>query len=413
MSIKETIIKELLDHISEPAGLEEVYKRHSRSKGPLYSALAEATNELRLEYEDLLQKIRQMSAQRDEAESEIQTLEERRRSLELKAQGLEGELGPKEERLSNVQGLLSAADRLEGQGFTAENLDRLFDFLAGVAASQGELPEDGVTKFFEVLDQWGGVVSVELEAQRAITKVETAKAEAARWDATAREKEARAKARIATIDAMGSLLTKGIREQEILEWHRLCTKANLSPRSLTSQITKLGSLEPLIKKKLRRQSLLAKEIDALEAQIQMLTLHKNGIHLSIENIRITALQKIESAGDQVKEFIDKLGESAAAFGTISAEAAALGRHVALARVLRSQDSDAWGALLPSDLKQLLLGFLFWIKKHNFDPQVPPPEGFQRRLFISKHNAPTLSELILWTVSPLFTRDERAALTGNR
>jgi len=413
MSIKETILKELLDHISEPTGLEEVYKRHSRSKGPLYSALAEATNELRLEYEDLLQKIRQMSAQRDQAESEMQTLEERRRSLELKAQGLEGERGPKEERLSNVQGLLNAADRLEGQGFTAENLDMLYEFLAGISASEGASPGEGVAKFFEVLEGWGGVVSMELEAQRAQRKTDTAKAEAGRWDATAKEKEARTKARIATIDAIENLLEKGVKEQDILEWNRLCTKADLSPRSLTANLTKLGSLEPLIKGKRRRCNFLTKEIGVLEAQTQVLKVNKNAVNLSIENFKIRALQNIQSAGDQARGYIDKLGEAAVAFGTISAEAAALGRHVALARVLRSQDPDAWGALLPSDLKQLLLGFLFWIKKHEFDPQVLPPEGFQRRLLISKYNAPTLSELILWTVSPLFTRDERAALTGKR
>ena len=55
MSIKETITKELLDRIDDPAGLEEVLKRHSRSKGPLYLAIAEATTALGSGFETLAQ----------------------------------------------------------------------------------------------------------------------------------------------------------------------------------------------------------------------------------------------------------------------------------------------------------------------------------------------------------------------
>jgi len=411
MSIKDTIIKELLDCADDPSGLDEVLKRHSRSKGPLYSALAAATTKLLGQYEEVLQEAQMLGAQRDQAESEIQTLEERRRSLEQTTQGLEKEIGQKEARLSEVQGLLDAADRLESQGFTAENLDRLFDFLAGLAASQGELPEDGVTKFFELLEHWSGVVSLELETQRAKVKMETAKSNTALWGAKAKEKEARAKARIATIDTVEELLAKGVKEQDILEWANVSAKANLPPRALATQLAKLGTLETLIRDKNNQHKRLANEVVTLQSQTNILTRNKDAIHLSIENIKIRALDNIELAGGRAKQYVDKLGEAAVAFGTITAEAATLGRHVALAKVLRSQDPEAWGTLLPSDFKQLLLGFLSWIKKHDFNPQIAPSQGFQRRLFISRYNAPTLSELILWAVSALFTKEERAALTG--
>ena len=43
MTVKETIVRELLDGADAPDVLEEVFRRRSGSKGPLYSALAEAT----------------------------------------------------------------------------------------------------------------------------------------------------------------------------------------------------------------------------------------------------------------------------------------------------------------------------------------------------------------------------------
>ena len=96
MTLKDIIIKELLDCADDTSGLEEVFRRHGISTGHLYSALAEATTKLLGQYEELLQETQSLGAQRDQAVSEIQTLEERRRSLELKAQGLENDIGQKE-----------------------------------------------------------------------------------------------------------------------------------------------------------------------------------------------------------------------------------------------------------------------------------------------------------------------------
>ena len=46
MTRTETITRELLEAAHDPAALEDVFRRHSHSKGPLYAALAEATTQL-------------------------------------------------------------------------------------------------------------------------------------------------------------------------------------------------------------------------------------------------------------------------------------------------------------------------------------------------------------------------------
>jgi len=54
-----------------------------------------------------------------------------------------------------------------------------------------------------------------------------------------------------------------------------------------------------------------------------------------------------------------------------------------------------------------------MRHHDFDPQVQPPEWISKRYFFSSTRTIMLSELVLWAVSALFTRDERAALVGAR
>ena len=81
--------------------------------------------------------------------------------------------------------------------------------------------------------------------------------------------------------------------------------------------------------------------------------------------------------------------------------------------MSSQDQRAWGTLLPQDFKGMLLGLLLWMRHHDFDPQVQPPEWISKVYFFSSNRSITLSELVVWATSALFTRDEKAALVGAR
>ena len=107
-----------------------------------------------------------------------------------------------------------------------------------------------------------------------------------------------------------------------MEWANVSAKANLPPRALATQLAKLGTLETLIRDKNNQHKRLANEVVTLQSQTNILTRNKDAIHLSIENIKIRALDNIELAGGRAKQYVDKLGEAAVAFGTITAE----GRH---------------------------------------------------------------------------------------
>jgi len=125
MTIKDTIIEQLLDCADDPSGLAEVLKRHGRSKGPLYLALAEATGLLSSGLQTIADTKQAAQQELDGLHTEVKTLQERRQALDQIAQGLDRDIGQKEARLSEVWGLIETADRLEGQGFGKDNLEQL------------------------------------------------------------------------------------------------------------------------------------------------------------------------------------------------------------------------------------------------------------------------------------------------
>ena len=55
MTIKQTVIDELLDAVDDPAVLEGIFRRYSRSKGPFYLGLAEATCRLESRFHEARQ----------------------------------------------------------------------------------------------------------------------------------------------------------------------------------------------------------------------------------------------------------------------------------------------------------------------------------------------------------------------
>ncbi len=57
MTLRETITEELLNAVEHPEQLENISRNYSRSKGPYYAALLDATNQLQDQLDELLEEI--------------------------------------------------------------------------------------------------------------------------------------------------------------------------------------------------------------------------------------------------------------------------------------------------------------------------------------------------------------------
>ena len=134
-----------------------------------------------------------------------------------------------------MRGLIDAADRLQGQGFGTDCLEKLFELLGEVAASQGEPADNGVKMFFEVVDQAGGIVSLEFHAQRSQVREEKARAQAERWEADAQRQEAKTKARATSIDIVEHLMDSGVKAKDLPTWQTILNNAGVPHDQLAAE----------------------------------------------------------------------------------------------------------------------------------------------------------------------------------
>ena len=148
MTLKDTITRELLDSVDNPVGLEEVCQQYGRSKGPFYSALAQATTELRHRFRQAHEAASQTELERDELRQEVNVLKNQRQDLESTVGSLNQQLQERSGKLDDVQGLVDRVQALAQRGFGEEELTRLYRLLAGVAEAQRALSEEGVAWFF-------------------------------------------------------------------------------------------------------------------------------------------------------------------------------------------------------------------------------------------------------------------------
>ena len=117
MTLKQIITEELLESVDEPARLEEVFRRYSKSKGPFYLALADATSQLYEEFYKVDLDLSETKARRDLLREQVDDLEHRGEDLKGKVTAMEHGLAEHESRLAQVQGLLDQTEAVQAQGF--------------------------------------------------------------------------------------------------------------------------------------------------------------------------------------------------------------------------------------------------------------------------------------------------------
>ena len=202
MTLKERISQELLDSIGDPVVLEEVLKRHSRSKGPLYLGLAQATTELCERLAFAFSEIGDAEEQRQSLAAQLEALSKQKQGLQMAVQELTEQIDAGESRLEESRGLLDRADELADSGFGEAELQRLIELLAELAAAEGASLREGINQFFATVAGHKKAFSLDLVTKRAEVKLALAKAEVERWEAEARSREAKTKARVSAIDVV-------------------------------------------------------------------------------------------------------------------------------------------------------------------------------------------------------------------
>ena len=343
MTIKQTIVDELLDCGDGPV-LKQVMDRYAKSKGPLYSALAEATSALRHRLEATHKQNVKMEFQRDSLADQIEALVERQETLEEQVSDLQGKVFEGEIQLGEVYELLERGKLLEQFGFGEEELEQLQGMLSQIADSQEIPAEEAVAQFFETASRFGPLVSLELETRQAETRAADSKGEAERWETLAQQAEEGCNARRSTIDAVERMLDLGISEEDLSHWKNILIGAGKSNEELSASLVQYGSLEALVEARQHKADELQAQTPKLEAQVKSLTTQRDNAGAAVQAVKEKALQEVVEAGNQAAEKIQAVGESAhclvealhttgMSYGDLREEAAALKEYVMVARAL--------------------------------------------------------------------------------
>jgi len=424
MTLKQTITKELLDSVDDPVRLEGVFRHHSHSKGPFYLGLAEATSALSLRMDTAREQAAAAVALRGSLDREVETLAEQRRLLEEQVQTLSQQVQDGETKTVELSGLLDRAMELTHWGFGEAELSRLRELLANIAATQGAPPEEGVAQFFQTVQRFEQVVSLDLEAKRAETRVATASAKAERWEAEAQRREARSKARTSAIDLTEKLLAKGVKAQDLPHWEKLLAKAGVTAEELSGALENYGSLEALTSQKDKQAKELRQQTAKLEIQVKALTEQRDNAQTAVQAVRERALKEVKLAGQQLaremkeagelaKELIEGTAISGINYANLRSEDAALMEYIQVARILRSTEPEQWQSLPRDMIQRLLLGAALWAHAEGRNPKLPPPGAVQARTMISSYTRISLADALIWAMSGVFTQEERQALGSAR
>ncbi len=413
MTLREIITEELLNAVEHPEQLENISRTYGRSKGPYYAALLDATNQLQDQLDELLEEISDAIEQKKVLEQQVTTQHDKRDGLAQEVQVVEERLNEGNARLAESQDTLDRAVELERMGFGTEELTRLYEILAQLAANQGAVPEEAVAEFFRTIQRYEQVVSLDLEATRAESRAAQAKAEAERWESEADAREVQSKARIAVIDLLEDLLGKGIKADDFVGWSVVIEKAGVTVEELAESLVEYSTIQALSADRQKQAEEIRTQITGLEAEVLGLAQERDGAHSAIEAVRDKALKTVRAAESQAKQQVDTLFRDAVELGGAREEAAALGEWIEAAQLLKSGDPESWKQLPLEVIQHMVLVTFRWAEAEGRDVQVPLPANLRRGSLLPSWTKLRLSEVLLWALVGLTAEDGQRTLSASR
>ena len=411
MTLKETIVRELLESVDDPTGPQDVLNRYSKSKGPLYIGLAEATNVLERRVSVARAESTQFESRRDELQEALEAKNLERQELEEKIQSLGNQIEQTEDRLDEVGGLLNRAKDLRRVGFGEEQLDGLQELLSKIAVEHGVSTEEAVEQFFQKMRGYERMVGLDLETKRSENNAALAKAEAARWESERRSKETLSKARIESVDLVEHLLDQGVKADDLPLWSTMLQRTGMSAAEFTEVLETFGTVEKLVQSRRNEANEIKAKVSESKSEVKALGQERNNLQAAIRVVGEESLEEIKEMSSQIKLAMAFLFEEATRVGRLQFEAAELGESINAARILKSGDRNSW-IQLPVDLiEHYLLVIVTWAQGEGHDIMVPIPEVIGKNKFLIRSTSLHLSQILYWGFSGILLLAERAKPRG--
>lgn len=399
MTLTDTIADELLEAVNRPGGLDEITAKYAHSKGPLYGALARATGTLAQRLAATRDELKAAEEAQAARQKQVNEMDGQATELGKKRDGLAREVKELERSRERQRKSLTHVAGLKALGFGEKEFERLAQLLGKIAASQGEPPGEGVSQFFRLVGRYEGIISLELETQRAQVAASKAKAEAERWEAEARRKEATTKARLSSIDTVERLLAKGVKEGDLPAWEAVPAEAGRTPETLAAILSHYATLDGLCQERQQRVEQLAAQTAEADARLQALMGQETQVKAAIASVRDSAVREVELTGRQIAERLGELKAKAMEYCELERQAGELEEWITLARAFRDRDRKLWERTPTAIIEQLLLGLVHWAGGQQGCVQpVPPPDLVRQRCNLWPYEKASFTDLIVWAAS---------------
>lgn len=392
--------------------MDVTWQRYADSRSVLYAAAGVALEWARAQLEERGLALDASTHQRAAHEKEITRSSAERDRASAELEHVSGELNKARRELASRNALLEQLHRLEAWGFDVERLGELHSFTSRIAADQGTVPEDGAAEVFAFLSRYEGIASLDLEARRAERRVQEARAEAERWIAEAKSRQAQTKVRVTVIDTLERLLTEGVNEADIARWDRILRKVGSSPAELTRGLAQWGSVEKLAEESQRRLATIeSAEVDA-SARLAILRKFELQITEAIRAVQDEGVDKVASTAASVLVSIQRLESAALDYGRLEQGAAMFWRELAVARAILASTPENLRKISRATVQLWLSTMIKWVQAVDYNPAVAMPPVVQSA-WLSSVFTSTLSveHLLMWAFHGLFTGDERRSLPG--
>lgn len=416
MALTELIEQELLATLDGGTDPQEIMRRYSGSKGPLYAALAKATAEATRRFTVERQRLQETQGRRKRAEELSVEAGRLAKEGERQQKAAQKELERLGAAIQVRQGLLDRANGLREVGFDADSLAALGRTFAQVAKATGDAPAKAVARFLKMAGDFESVVAFEGKLREAEERAKKAETEA-------QKREYSAKVRKVAVDWAEWLVRQRIAPETVGAWKSAAERLGLTPQTLAgglkAALEKFGGMEAVIRAKVHERDELGREIAKSRAAIEKLKVDRERITAALQAVAEEGTGRVAEAEEQAVAAIESVRHEALAtlekaresYVDLTRKAAALEPTVRFAQALADPHEMFWMDVTPDQWAALLRHLDHYLTLGG-NREAPPPEQVGSELnnrlrYPYSHGALRLRDLVDWLIIGLLKPEPSA------
>jgi hypothetical protein len=244
-------------------------------------------------------------------ESRRSKLEKTITDLEAQKTTAEEELGQFEDQLEARGTLVEKVIQAEKCGLNTEGLKTIRETVVGIGAKRGlEATESLKMLLGDLRDQYDEALGFEHKLERLKSRIETSQLKAEREETRAKKLEEKYVIKKSIVDAMESLLGKGVDGQTIVSWNAFLGKLGTDIESFGEDLEGYAKVKEIIAAGEEEVRKLKDNSKGLRAEIRELEDQKSEVEKSIITLRLAAVGEVKRVSSATIENITALQSKA-------------------------------------------------------------------------------------------------------